>query len=115
MMKQLPNFFTLLNLFSGCVALIGIFYGFYFHAAIAIIVSLFADFMDGYTARYLKAYSLFGKELDSLADMVTFGIVPGAIFFKLLMEIFQIESDYHFSDYIYALPGFIFTLFAAIR
>lgn len=89
--------------------------GFYFHAAVFLFVSLFADFMDGFSARKLKAYSPFGKEIDSLADMVSFGVVPGVIYFKLIVETLNISSTYHFMDYLPALPGFIFTVFAAWR
>jgi CDP-diacylglycerol--serine O-phosphatidyltransferase len=113
--KQIPNLFTSLNLFSGCIALFCIFLGFYFHAAIFLCISLAADFLDGFTARKLNAYSPFGKEIDSLADMVSFGVVPGTIFFKLIVETLNISSTYHFTDYLPALPGFIFTVFAAWR
>ena len=89
--------------------------GFYFHAAVFLFISLFADFMDGFTARMLKAYSPFGKEMDSLADMVSFGVVPGVIYFKLIVETLNISSTYHFLDYLPALPAFMFTVFAAWR
>jgi CDP-diacylglycerol--serine O-phosphatidyltransferase len=84
--KHVPNFITCLNLFSGCVAVLLAFKGNYQGAFIAILVSAVFDFFDGFAARTLKAYSPMGKELDSLADMISFGLAPGAIVFSLLAE-----------------------------
>lgn len=84
--KYIPNFITCLNLFSGCVAVLLAFKGNYQGAFIAILVSAVFDFFDGFAARTLKAYSQMGKELDSLADMISFGLAPGAIVFSLLAE-----------------------------
>lgn len=86
MKKHIPNFITCLNLFSGCVATYLAFKGIYPGAFIAILLAAVFDFMDGFAARLLKAYSSMGKELDSLADMVSFGLAPGAIAFSLLGE-----------------------------
>src|ERR1035437_3641113 len=86
MKKHIPNFITCLNLFSGCVGVYLAFQGNFQGAFIAIIVSAVFDFFDGFAARLLKAYSPMGKELDSLADMVSFGLAPGAIVFSLLSE-----------------------------
>ena len=84
--KHVPNFITCLNLFSGCVAALLAFKGNYQGAFIAILVAAVFDFFDGFAARLLKAYSPMGKELDSLADMVSFGFAPGMIVFSLLTE-----------------------------
>jgi CDP-diacylglycerol--serine O-phosphatidyltransferase len=84
--KHIPNFITTLNLFSGCVAVLLAFEGNYQGAFIVILLSAVFDFFDGFAARMLKAYSPMGKELDSLADMVSFGLAPGAIVFSLLTE-----------------------------
>ena len=84
MKKHIPNFITCLNLFSGCVASYMAFKGNYEGAFIAILLAAVFDFLDGFAARLLKAYSAMGKELDSLADMVSFGLAPGAIVFSLL-------------------------------
>ena len=86
MKKHIPNFITCLNLFSGCVAAYLAFNGNYPGAFIAILLASVFDFMDGFAARLLKAYSAMGKELDSLADMISFGLAPGAIVFSLLTE-----------------------------
>jgi len=86
MKKHIPNFITCLNLFSGCVAVLLAFKGNYPGAFIAILVAAVFDFFDGFAARFLKAYSPMGKELDSLADMISFGLAPGIIVFSLLTE-----------------------------
>jgi len=82
--KHIPNFITTLNLFSGCVAVYLAFKGNYQGAFVAILLSAVFDFFDGFAARLLKAYSPMGKELDSLADVVSFGVAPGAMVFSLL-------------------------------
>ena len=84
MKKHIPNFITCLNLFSGCVAVYLAFNGHHEGAFIAIMLSAVFDFFDGFASRLLKAYSPMGKELDSLADMISFGLAPGAIVFSLL-------------------------------
>ena len=84
--KHIPNFITSLNLFSGCVAVYFAFKGNYQGAFIAILISAVFDFFDGFAARMLKAYSNMGKELDSLADMLSFGLAPGAIVFSFLAQ-----------------------------
>ena len=86
MKKHIPNFITCLNLFSGCVAVWLAFNDNFEGAFLAIILSAIFDFFDGFAARLLKAYSPMGKELDSLADMISFGLAPGAIVFSLLSE-----------------------------
>lgn len=86
--RHLPNFFTCLNLSCGFLALVMVFYKdseFLVLASYLIGLAAFFDFLDGFSARLLNQYSDFGKELDSLADMVTFGVVPGAIMFHLIM------------------------------
>jgi len=86
MKKHIPNFITCLNLFSGCVGVYLAFRGNFQGAFTAVIVSAVFDFFDGFAARMLKAYSPMGKELDSLADMVSFGVLPGAMVFSLLSK-----------------------------
>ncbi len=85
--KHVPNFITSLNLFSGCVAVFFAFQDNYKAAFVAILIAAVFDFMDGFAARLLKAYSPMGKELDSLADVVSFGLAPGAIVFSLLSNV----------------------------
>jgi CDP-diacylglycerol--serine O-phosphatidyltransferase len=84
MIKHIPNTLTLLNLIAGFAATIFALKGYNEYAAFSIMAGMLFDFSDGFAARLLKAYSPLGKDLDSLADMVTFGIAPGAIVFNLL-------------------------------
>jgi len=85
-MKHIPNFITSLNLTSGFVAIIFAANGQLIIASWLIIAAMIFDFLDGFSARLLKAYSEIGKELDSLADVVSFGVAPGIIIYKLLYE-----------------------------
>lgn len=85
MIKQIPNTLTLLNLLTGFAATICSVKGYNEYAAFCIMAGMLLDFSDGFAARLLKAYSPIGKDLDSLADVVTFGIAPGAILFSLLV------------------------------
>ncbi len=84
--KHIPNTITCLNLVSGCIASVMALQGNLLWAAIWIIIAAVFDFFDGFAARLLKAYSPIGKELDSLADMVSFGVAPGMIVFYLLSQ-----------------------------
>lgn len=86
MKRHIPNVFTSLNLFFGCVATVAAFNGAYLWVVIWVIIAAFFDFCDGFSARTLKAYSPMGKELDSLADMVSFGVAPSVVVFHLLSE-----------------------------
>lgn len=107
---QIPNFFTMLNLFSGCVALVFV-ADFKFDLAFYFVcLGIFFDFFDGFFARKFGVAGPLGVQLDSLADMVTSGVVPGFVMFKLMMndDVFGIES---FLPYL----GFIVTLGACYR
>jgi CDP-diacylglycerol---serine O-phosphatidyltransferase len=83
-MKHLPNFITSLNLTSGFIAIIYAANGHLVTASWFILAAMIFDFLDGFSARLLKAYSAIGKELDSLADVVSFGVAPGLIIFHLI-------------------------------
>ncbi|MDO7877053.1 CDP-alcohol phosphatidyltransferase family protein [Hymenobacter sp. ASUV-10] len=121
--RSIPNAVTCLNLLCGCLALTFIFagrldVGAYFVGAAAV-----ADFFDGLLARALRVSSAIGKDLDSLADMVSFGVVPGAILFQLLMQT-QIVAPNPGSHFAMVLPGpmdalpffaFLVTIFSALR
>ena len=84
MKKHIPNILTLLNLLTGCIGIVYVFSGNLYYAAYAIWVAAIFDFLDGFSARMLKVSSPIGKELDSLADMVTFGVLPSFILFKMI-------------------------------
>lgn len=106
--KHLPNAITCANLFSGCIGIVFAFKGNLETAAYFVIFSGIFDFFDGMVARLLNVKSAIGKDLDSLADMVSFGFLPGVIMFHLLKA-----SDYS-SEYLPYL-GFIITIFSALR
>lgn len=85
--RQIPNAITCCNLISGCMATGAAFYGNYQWAILMIIVGAVFDFFDGMSARLLHVSSPIGKELDSLADVVTFGVAPSAMIFYLFHEV----------------------------
>ncbi len=84
MKKYIPNLVTLLNLFCGCIAVLFAVNSNFVAAAAFVFLGIFFDFFDGLLARKLKVQSDLGIQLDSLADMVTSGLVPGVVMFKLL-------------------------------
>ncbi|MBF03853.1 MAG: phosphatidylserine synthase [Flavobacterium sp.] len=101
MTKSIPNTFTLLNLLSGLIAIICIFNGYYDHAFLLVCLGIFFDFWDGFLARKLEAQSALGLQLDSLADMVTSGVVPGLMMFKLFDTIQQNQPEYMLTEATY--------------
>ena len=107
MKKHIPNTITCLNLFTGCIAVWLGFQGNYTGAMFAILISGVFDFLDGLAARALKAYSPLGKELDSLADVVSFGVAPGAIVFSLL-SVSEVNEYVRFA-------AFLIPVFSALR
>jgi CDP-diacylglycerol--serine O-phosphatidyltransferase len=84
MKNQIPNLLTLFNLLCGSVGVIAALQGDLLGAAFLIRLGACFDFLDGFVARILKVRSTLGKELDSLADVITFGLLPSLIFYKLL-------------------------------
>ncbi len=96
MKKHIPNLITLLNLFSGLVALLFASQNNLEWAAYFVFLGIFLDFFDGLAARWLKAQSAIGLELDSLADLVTSGVVPGIVMFQLLNNISVDWGDLEF-------------------
>jgi CDP-diacylglycerol---serine O-phosphatidyltransferase len=91
-MKHIPNFITSLNLVSGFIAIIFIANGEIITASWFILAAMIFDFLDGFSARLLKAYSAVGKELDSLADVVSFGVAPGFLIYHLLSKALSVNS-----------------------
>ena len=106
-MKHIPNFITSFNIFSGCVGVYFAFQGNYSAAFLCIMLAAVFDFLDGFAARLLKAYSEIGKQLDSLADMISFGFLPGTLVFSVLSV-----SEAHF---FVAFVGFLIPIFSALR
>jgi len=82
--RHIPNTITCLNLLCGCLAVISALSGDVLDAAIFIILGAYFDFFDGFVARLLKVSSPIGKELDSLADVVTFGLAPGMVILEMM-------------------------------
>ena len=119
--KHIPNAITLLNLASGLLAVIAIFKGYYDEAFIFVSLGIFFDFWDGFFARKFNVSGELGLQLDSLADMVTSGVVPGLMLFKLFENIqMDSASPYFLTDeswYMGFVPylGFIVTLASAYR
>lgn len=108
MKKHIPNAITCANLFSGCIGVVFAFKGELEIAAYFVLLSGLFDFFDGMVARLLNVKSEIGKQLDSLADMVSFGFLPGIVMFQLLKL-----SDYG-SEYLPYI-GFFITIFSALR
>ena len=106
MKRHIPNTLTLLNLFSGCLGIYFVFQGELIMASYAIWLAAIFDFLDGFSARLLKVTSAIGKELDSLADMVTFGVLPAFMMMSLVTDAP--------SGYLRFIP-LIIALFAALR
>lgn len=120
MKRYIPHILTLLNLFSGCVATVFAVLNRLDLAALWVCIGIFFDFFDGFAARRLKVQSALGVQLDSLADMVTSGVVPGMVMFQLLttaqtggwnLTLFRPEA----SLTVVPFMGFIITLGAAYR
>ena len=84
--KHIPNTITCFSLISGCAATVMALDGRLRMAAVCIITASVFDFLDGLSARLLHAYSAIGKELDSLSDIISFGLAPGMVVFCLLRE-----------------------------
>lgn len=86
--KSLPNILTVSNLFLGVLAIILAFQGDQYvdYAAITVIIGMLADGLDGRVARMLNAQSEFGKELDSLSDVITFGVAPAFIMYVVVLQ-----------------------------
>lgn len=114
--QHIPNLLTCLNLICGCAAAVFVFRGEIPVFSVLIACSLIFDFLDGFAARAFKAYSPMGKELDSLADMVTFGFVPGAIMHHLFLA--SVPAVLHTHEMwvrILSFLPFIITVFSALR
>ncbi|MDP1623969.1 MAG: CDP-diacylglycerol--serine O-phosphatidyltransferase [Bacteroidales bacterium] len=84
--QHIPNALTILNLVSGLVSLTMTFEGNYVYASLFILLAAVFDFLDGNAARMLKAHSELGKQLDSLADVVSFGVAPGIMIFQMISD-----------------------------
>ncbi|MDR0698548.1 MAG: CDP-diacylglycerol--serine O-phosphatidyltransferase [Tannerella sp.] len=111
--NSIPNILTVGNLFCGCVAIVLAINGDITTATYFIFASAILDFFDGFVARLLKAQSLLGLQLDSLADMVSFGVAPSAIVFYIL-SVSQIHVTAEIPAFTPFLAFFI-AVFSALR
>lgn len=114
MRRHIPNIITCCNLLSGCVAAVFAFEGVYTIAFACIIMGAVFDFFDGLTARALKVSSPIGKELDSLADVITFGLAPATMAYSWLCECASAHLDMLVAS---AMPfaAFLLVAFSALR
>lgn len=112
--RQIPNAITCCNLISGCMATGAAFYGNYQWAILMIIIGAVFDFFDGMSARLLHVSSPIGKELDSLADVVTFGVAPSAMIFYLFHEVVYPEFMQSLRG-VMPYTAFLMAAFSALR
>lgn len=112
--RHIPNSITCCNLICGCMATGAAFHGQYHWAVLMIVLGAVFDFFDGMSARALGVSSPIGKELDSLADVVTFGVAPSAIIFYLFHEVVYPEVLQPFKNYI-PYSAFLLAAFSALR
>ena len=138
--RQLPNLITLVNLLLGCLAIVFLFHdhirvlvsaeSYYYHgrlhydllhfgkahvASALVMIAAVLDFADGYLARRLGAASAFGKQLDTLADLVTFGVVPGLMAYQLLaISLFDSVAAFRLGMFLF-VPGLLIPVCGAIR
>jgi CDP-diacylglycerol--serine O-phosphatidyltransferase len=135
LLRNIPNFFTLLNLIFGCIAIVYILqvgqsivilndqtgaYDPFFPEKLAwgslfIFLAAVVDFLDGFVARLFKATSKMGEQLDSLSDLVSFGVAPGMILYQLLRLSYAQQENGLDVSFFALLPAFIFTAAAAWR
>lgn len=108
--KNIPNIFTISNLLLGLISIFYVFTNDLKTASLLIFIGMFLDFFDGFFARILSATSELGKQLDSMADLITFGVAPGFIMLQLL--------EFHNINYCsinICFVAFLFPIFGAIR
>jgi len=110
--RHIPNTITCCNLLSGCMAVMAAFNADAWHTLLWVVAGALFDFCDGLSARALKAYSPIGKELDSLADLVTFGLAPAML---CLMTLRQYSYPAEWLSGVYPYIGLVLVVFAALR
>jgi len=122
--RHIPNLITLLNLFCGCIAVVHATNNELRWTAVFVLLGIGFDFLDGLMARILKVQSELGLQLDSLADMVTSGLVPGIVMCQLLAKTYGVDLIYIFEnshDFVWKydrfmpLLGLLITLASAYR
>ena len=121
MIKQIPNLLTSMNIFLGCMAIAFAFERNLQIAGFIVFLAAILDFLDGYFARSLNAISTFGKTLDSLADIVSFGVAPSIILYQMLiMSLTYHDSSFNIEtasilESIIMYTSFLVAVFSGIR
>ena len=118
LIRQIPNTLTLLNLFCGSIAVLLALRGYLIEGAIMVSLGFVFDLFDGLAARLLKAQSPIGKELDSLADLISFGLAPAAILFGIQEQLGEggpFSLDLPAGTIILRLLPFLLPVFAGLR
>lgn len=116
LIKTIPSLITCLALFSGCLSVSASVNGDLKLAGYFIITAAIFDYFDGMLARLLHAITEFGKQIDSLADAVNFGVAPALIMFRLMMQAVQIHNGIdRFAYHIYLYLPFIIVIFTVLR
>ncbi len=113
--QHIPNMITCGNLVSGCFSILFLACNMPVKAAIMVFVAGLFDFLDGFTARLLKAHSPIGADLDSLSDVVSFGVAPGFIMYWLMIHSFDLPSGAWLDINPLACLAFLIPVFSAIR
>lgn len=114
--KHFPNAITLLNLVAGCISIVAAFEGQLEVAGLFILIAGVLDFLDGFTARLIKAYTLLGKELDSLSDVVSFGVAPSMILYQLMKQSMGIpQGEGLLNGHWLLLFPFVMAAFSSLR
>ena len=103
--KYIPNLLTLGNLLCGTIATVFAIKGDFFATAILVMLGILFDFFDGFAARMLKVQGELGKQLDSLADMVTSGVVPGIVMMQMLVNALDVDAVGYFGVDEYGATG----------
>ncbi len=107
MIRHIPNFLTCCNLLCGCIGIVFVLQGNLESAAYFVWIACLFDFFDGFAARLLKVSSPIGRELDSLADIVSFGVLPAMVIFSML----RMTNAHEYLPYI----AFSIAVFSAVR
>ena len=120
-LRHIPNSITSLNLLTGCISIVLAFEGYLLLASYLVFLSAIFDFFDGMSARLLGMYSELGKQLDSLADMISFGLVPAVLIFNVLKNNYLTHnisfnlSEFTFLELLLIFSPFIIAIFSGLR
>lgn len=118
MKNQIPNIITSCNLLCGCIAIVIVLqmgYAYIPWALLFVVLASIFDFLDGLSARLLKVKNIIGKDLDSLADCVSFGVVPSAVLFVFLQQNMNLVSENKLLETIVPYFAFLIAIFSALR